>query len=309
MITVLLATFLFTYVPLYYIFNNFIIERLKPIFNTINTIKIPTSELYKNLEDKNIINEVKNEVIDWAKLRIKEIVQLKTNEKYRKEFMGNVSHELKTPIFNIQGYIQTLIDGGLDDPEINMKYLIQADKNINRMIAIVNDLETISRLESGELKLNFKVYDIVQQVKEIFEMYEMMAQQNKISLIIETKKVKEIMVYADRKKISQVLINLIVNSLRYGNPNGYTKVKIRENGEKVIVRVEDNGIGIAEENLNRIFERFFRVDKSRSRDQGGTGLGLAIVKHIIEGHNQSITVESIVDKGTTFRFTLDSAFM
>lgn len=309
LIVSVLSTFLVAYVPVYYILNNFIIGRIKPIFDTINNIKIPTKELYKNIEDKDIIKEVNTEVIDWAKSRTREIIQLKANEKYRKEFLGNVSHELKTPIFNIQGYIHTLLDGGLEDETINMKYLNYADKNIERLISIVQDLETITKLESGELKLKFKVFNITTLTLEVLEHHEIMANQANIRLKLTNDSDKSIMVYADKKKISQILINLITNSIKYGKQGGMTQVRITPIDEKVRIEVIDDGIGMEKEHLKRIFERFYRIDKSRSREQGGTGLGLSIVKHIIEGHNQQISVSSEVNKGTRFSFTLDSAFL
>ncbi len=303
----LLAIFILSYVPVYYILNNYLANKIKPIYETINSIKIPREELYRNIEDKDIIEQVQKEVIDWAQDRAKEILQLRANEKYRKEFLGNVSHELKTPIFNIQGYILTLLDGGLEDPEINNKYLEQSEKNINRLISIVQDLETISKLESGELKLNFEMFDIVEMLDELVDMHDFMARKSKIKLKLYVDGTKKIMVYADKKKIAQVVTNLIVNSIKYGRSGGRTKINVFKKGDKVYVEVQDTGIGIPQEHIKRVFERFYRVDKSRSREQGGTGLGLSIVKHIIEGHNQTIKVSSKVDRGTSFTFTLQSA--
>ncbi len=233
-----------------------------------------------------------------------EIDRLKEMEKYRKEFLGNVSHELKTPIFNIQGYVSTLLDGGLEDPSINRKYLERADKSINRMISIVEDLETITRLESGELKLQLDEFDIVQLIDEVIETQEMRSKTKGIKLKFDKSFDKPIMVLADKKKIFQVISNLMVNSILYGKENGKTEIAVKKRKKKVYVEVSDNGMGISEYDLPRIFERFYRVDKSRSREQGGTGLGLAIVKHILEAHGESITVQSMVNKGTAFEFTL-----
>ncbi len=233
-----------------------------------------------------------------------QIVALKQAEKYRKEFLGNVSHELKTPIFNVQGYILTLLDGGLDDPEINKKYLQRAETNINRMISIVEDLETISKYEARELLLDYSVFDILEVVKSVFEMLEMSADEQNIKLSVVHDR-PEILVEADKNRVTEVLLNLVANSIRYGIVSGRTNIYFKENRSHVRVDVTDNGIGIAQKHLSRIFERFYRVDKSRSQKNGGTGLGLSIVKHIIDAHNQTITVMSKPSIGTTFTFTLN----
>ena len=221
--------------------------------------------------------------------------------------MGNVSHELKTPIFNIQGYILTLLEGGLEDPNINKLYLTRAEKSIDRMISIVEDLESINKLETGELKPMFSVFDIVKLADEVLELEHPLSKERQISLISAYKTDKQLMVKADRKRITEVLTNLVVNGVKYGKTNGFVKVGFYDFDDKIMVEVSDNGIGIDKKDLSRIFERFFRVDKSRSREQGGTGLGLSIVKHIIEAHNQTINVQSVLNEGTTFTFTLEKA--
>ncbi len=236
----------------------------------------------------------------------KEIAELKANERYRKEFLGNVSHELKTPIFNMQGYILTLLDGGLEDPEINKKYLQRTEQNINRMISVVEDLETISKLEAHELKLSYSSFNIIKLIKEVIEMLEIRASENQIKLKFDTDK-KEIFVRADKDRITEVLMNLVANSIRYGKAHGRTKIQLIENRYSVRIDVIDNGIGIESKHLKRIFERFYRVDKSRSKKLGGTGLGLSIVKHIIDAHGQAITVKSTPNIGTSFTFTLDKS--
>ena len=225
-------------------------------------------------------------------------------ENYRKEFMGNVYHELKTPIFNIQGYILTLLNGGLNDPSINKLYLERCVKNINRMITIVEDLETISRLETEIIAMKKSKFDLKRTVEEVLEANELRAGKKKIKLTVSSPGNDEVMVYADKKRIYQVISNLIINSITYGNDGGRTKVKLTPKGEMLLVEVEDDGMGIEEADIPRIFERFYRVDKSRSRDSGGTGLGLAIVKHIVEAHDQKVQVKSTPGKGTTFSFTL-----
>lgn len=306
-IIAVVLTFGVVYFIVYYWLNGFIFEKINPIYKTIHQINIPVKELRRDLEEKDVISEVKNEVIQWAKHKTNEIAQLKQTEKYRKEFLGNVSHELKTPIFNIQGYILTLLDGGLDDASINRLYLERTEKSINRMISIVNDLESISRLESGELKINLEKFNILKIFDESFEMNEMTAKERGIKLKYDKKYEKQIHVTADKKRMMEVINNLVVNSVKYGKPNGKTTVGFSDMGENILVEVTDNGIGISENDLPRIFERFYRTDKSRSRDMGGTGLGLAIVKHIIEAHNQTINVRSKVGEGTSFAFTIAKA--
>jgi len=307
LIGVSVIVFTASFVLVYYTVNNFIFDKINPIYKTIENIPLTKEELKKKLEGKDMIQEVNRLVINYAQNRTKEIKKLRRLEKYRKEFLGNVSHELKTPIFNIQGYILTLLDGGLEDPEVNREYLERTEKSVNRMITIIEDLESIARLETGELKLDWQNFDIVQLIKDVFEMQEMNASKYGISLVYDRSYDKPIKVHADRKRITEVLNNLIINSIYYGNQGGTTTINIEEMGENILVDITDTGIGIAEEDIPRIFERFFRTDKSRSRDRGGTGLGLSIVKHIIEAHNQTITVSSELGKGSIFSFTLKKA--
>ncbi len=243
----------------------------------------------------------------WTKSQFKELERLKDLERYRKEFVGNVSHELKTPIFNIQGYILTLLEGGIDDPNINKLYLQRTEKSIDRMISIVEDLESINKLESGELKLRFEVFDIIRMVEDVFELDQMLANEYKISLHINNTLESPLMVFADKKRMMEVVSNLVLNAIKYGKKKGNVTVSFFDAGDKINVEVKDDGIGVDNKDLPRIFERFFRADKSRSREQGGTGLGLSIVKHIIEGHKQNIKVKSKLGVGTTFTFTIDKA--
>ncbi len=303
----LAAIFVVVYFIVYFTLNSFIFEKINPIYKTIYNFNAQEKELRKSLERKDVIDEVNKEVISWANNKTKEIAQLKQLEKYRKEFLGNVSHELKTPIFNIQGYVLTLLDGGLEDANINRLYLERTVKSINRIISIVEDLESISRLESGELKLHHQKFDIITLTEEIFELQEMSAKSMKIKLGFLHNYEKPLMVYADRKRLTEVINNLIVNSIKYGKVGGKTTIAFLDMGENILTEVTDNGIGIAEKDIPRLFERFFRVDKSRSRDMGGTGLGLSIVKHIIEAHNQTINVRSATNVGSSFAFTLQKA--
>ena len=251
--------------------------------------------------------ELKREEKVWAYNQSKEIRKLKQMEKYRKDFLGNVSHELKTPLFNIQGYILTLLDGGMEDETINSLYLKRAEQSTNRLISIVEDLESMARLESGEFKLKMDVFNLVKLAEEVIEYQELQARHKNIKISFDGNYNKAVKVKADRKRIMEVLENLIGNTLKYGREGGKTTIGFSDKGENILVEITDNGIGIEEGNLPRIFERFYREDKSRSRESGGTGLGLSIVKHIIQAHKQTITVKSRVDQGTTFIFSLQKA--
>lgn len=296
------------YYGILFIIRKYIIDRIKPIYNTIRGLPLSGKHLEeKQLDPNSLLVGVKNEVEDWARTQIQEIARLKELEKYRKDFVGNVSHELKTPIFNIQGYVLTLLEGGLDDPKINMLYLKRTEKSIDRMISIVEDLESINKLESGELQLNITRFDVIKTVEEVIELEQLQANENKISVQLVNKPERPVMVMADKKRIIEVLTNLVVNAIKYGKKKGNVNITLHDLEDNIIVEVSDDGIGIEKKDIPRVFERFFRVDKSRSREQGGTGLGLSIVKHIIEAHNQSINVRSVVDKGTTFNFTLEKA--
>ena len=238
--------------------------------------------------------------------RRSEINILKDQENYRREFLGNISHELKTPLFTIQGYILTLVDGGaLKDKKVREKYLRRAAKGVDRIISIVKDLDLITQFESGIKTVDRSEFNIFDLVDNVFDLLEFESERNNISLKLENNNNSLIYVNADLERILQVLTNLIVNSIKYGSDNGYTKVIVEDfNKEKVIVRIIDNGEGIEEEHIPRLFERFYRIDKNRSRKKGGSGLGLSIVKHIIEAHNEQIFVKSEIGEGTEFSFTL-----
>lgn len=283
--------------------NKLIFEKINELYLTVKNFREQNEYSVRlGLTSENQIDNLNREILAWADDRKNEIERLKKLEVYRKEFLGNVSHELKTPIFNIQGYVLTLLDGGLEDETINRDYLMRAEKSIDRMITIVDDLEAISQLETGELQIEPERFDITALGKDVCEAQEMKATSKGIILTLQNS--KPIYVFADKFRIRQVLANLIVNSVKYGKEYGETKIRIYDSGNTVSIEISDNGIGIAKEHLPRLFERFYRVDKSRSREMGGTGLGLAIVKHIIEGHNQNINVMSTEGAGTTFLFTL-----
>lgn len=302
------GVFLLSYFIYRYILEKFIYDKIKLIYKTIHTLKSKISIKEMDLSlSQDIISKVNQEVTEWAQDRRQEIEELKKLEAYRREFLGNVSHELKTPLFNIQGYILTLLDGGLDDPLINQEYLERSGKNIERMISIVEDLEVISRFETGELKLDIINFDIVALAADVIELLEVKAKKKNIRMSITRESDRPLMVKADKERIRQVLINLLDNSIKYGTENGKTRVSFFDMDENLLIEVTDNGIGVDSKDVSRLFERFFRVDKSRSREQGGSGLGLAIVKHIIEAHQQTINVRSTIGVGTTFAFTLQKA--
>ena len=298
------AIFLLSYLSTSYILNYLINDKITPIYKTISGT--PGIERRKKRErNKDILSEVEHDVKIWADDKMAEIERLRDLEKYRKDFVGNVSHELKTPIFNIQGYILTLLDGGLEDPEINRLYLERTEKSIDRMINVVEDLESITKLESGELKLNPETFDISKLVEEVFELELREATERSITMNLNLTSGRPFLVKADKKRLFEAMRNLIGNAIKYGRKEGHVNVGFYDMNNLLLIEVSDDGIGIDKKDLPRIFERFYRVDKSRSRMQGGTGLGLSIVKHIIEAHKQKINVKSTPDSGTTFTFTLE----
>jgi len=251
---------------------------------------------------------LREEIDRYAKDKKLEIETLKIREEYRKEYIGNVSHELKTPLFTVQGYISTLLEGASSNKKLREKYLIRADKGIERLTYIIKDLDMITRLEAGDLSLNIETFDIIKLIESVFDLLEMKAAAKKIALSFDIDYKNPVLVKGDKERIQQVLSNLIVNSIKYGDINGTTEVSV-ENliKNKVIVRITDNGEGIEKKHIPRLFERFYRVDKSGSRKEGGSGLGLAIVKHIIEAHNEKLYIESEFGVGSEFSFTLEKA--
>ena len=288
-----------------FIIRKYVAYKLKPIYSIVLSRDVHTHEIFSELKDKHVEN-IGEELTAWADTNDKEIARLKETEQFRKQYLGNVAHELKTPIFNIQGYISTLLDGGLEDELINRKYLERAEKSIDRLINIVNDLDTISKLESNMNRLEMEKFDIVALTKEIAEQAEMEADKKGIRISIKgaDNLPSPFWVLADKHYIGQVIVNLVINSIRYGKEGGLTRVHYPDMLDKLRAEVEDNGWGLSKEDLPRVFERFYRTDKGRSREQGGTGLGLAIVKHIIEAHGERISVRSEPGVGSTFSFTL-----
>jgi two-component system phosphate regulon sensor histidine kinase PhoR len=304
----LLVLFAVTYYANYRFIRHFIFRRIKLIYKVIHSSKLPAGLNDTSVDmRKDVIGEVENEVNAWMQQQAREKEDAARQAAFRREFIGNVSHELKTPIFNIQGFIHTLIDGGLYDEQINMAYLRRAARNVERLQSVVDDLEAINKLEAGQIVLDLVEFDVHDLCDEVFADLEMRAKERNIRLTYKEGAARHYMVRADKETIRQVLMNLIHNSIKYGKSGGITKVSFYDMASYILVEVSDNGIGIDKEHLKHVFERFYRVDKSRSRDAGGTGLGLAIVKHIVEAHKQTVNVRSAPGQGATFGFTLEKA--
>jgi len=304
---ILVGAFMMIYWSLKITLGQWVVQKLNQILKIINRLR-GLSDPKQNLNiNQEVFKDLENRLKDWEHSQEEEIKSLKQAENYRREFIGNVSHELKTPIFSIQGYIQTLMDGALQDEAVNHKYLEKASKNADRLSTIIQDLEAISQYESGELKISIEKFDLKRLCNDVIESLELKAQENRIALVLNVNQDQPFMVRGDIGRIRQVLENLVSNSVKYGSENGNTQINFYEEGEHARIEITDDGIGIEQSHIPRLFERFYRVDKSRSRNQGGTGLGLAIVKHIIEAHNQTINVSSEVGQGTTFSFTIEKA--
>lgn len=297
--------FLLSYLVIFALVDTFIYRRIKLIYKNIHLTK--TGKKESTSVDEDIIKNVEEEVQLFNIRKKSEIEQLKKMEQYRKEFLGDVSHELKTPIFNTQGYIETLLDGAVNNPEVNKLYLKKAAKNLDRLSTIVEDLVLISRHESGNLELNMKKFDVMALIKDVFEAQEMTADLRDIKLVFKKDTPTKIEVKADKSKIEIVLNNLVNNAIRYGKEEGKVMAGIYVMEENLLVEITDDGPGIEAENLPRVFDRFFRIDKHRARYEGGTGLGLSISKHIMEAHGQTIHVRSALDVGTTFGITMQKA--
>ena len=304
-IALFVSVYVFSFFIIQYRVERFIYKRVKKIYDDLTLLESVSLTKGPITTDMQTLTQ---EIDKFARDKKIEIETLKVREEYRKEFLGNVSHELKTPLFTIQGYILTLLDGAMEDKVLRKKYLERANKGVERLGYIIMDLDMITKLEVGDLSLNLEEFNIVELVENVFEMFEMKASKKNITLTFDMNYEKPVMVKADKERIQQVLSNLVVNSVKYGREKGTTEVSI-ENliKNKVIVRVTDNGEGIEKMHLPRLFERFYRVDKSGSRKEGGSGLGLSIVKHIIEAHSEKIYVESEFNVGSEFSFTLEKA--
>jgi two-component system, OmpR family, phosphate regulon sensor histidine kinase PhoR len=300
------VTFGISYLLIYYSLQVFIFRKIKLIYKSIHNLKLGKDDtgVFKDHLSDNPVDDVEKEVEDWAITKRREIERLKEMEKFRREFLANVSHELKTPLFTLQGYIHTLLEGAIDDPEVNKKFLEKSANSLERLCGLVDDLDEISMVEKGEMSLVPDVFDINKLAKEVFDAIEIKAERRKIQLSIKKGCDRPFYVFADKERIRQVLTNLIDNSVKYGREGGETVVGFYDMDENILTEVTDNGIGIDEANLPRLFERFYRVDKHRSREAGGSGLGLAIVKHLVEAHKGTLNVRSTPGIGTTFGFTL-----
>ena len=294
--------FLISFLVIQYRTQIFLFNRFKELYEDLEMLD--SQKMNKSSISTDMDSLMEN-IEEFAKNKKIEIESLKSQEQYRKEFIGNVAHELKTPIFTIQGYISNLLDGAMDDKILLDKYLNRTDNSIERLIYIIKDLDLITQLESSTMNLNISSFNLIDLISDIFEQLEIKSREKNIKLFFDKKYDKEILVKADKARIEQVITNLLVNSINYGSKNGSTEVSISDLTEdKLIVRVTDNGDGIDQEHLPRLFERFYRVDVSRSRSHGGSGLGLAIVKHIIDAHNENIYINSELGVGSEFSFTL-----
>ena len=303
LIILLLIIWLITYGVVYFLIEKMISHKIRLLYRTIHNYKI-TKENFPINMNEDLLTVAEDEVMEWAKSNREEIAKLKEQEVFRREFSGNLAHELKTPIFSIQGYILTLLEGGLEDENVNREFLKRASKGVDRMTKIIEDLDVITKFESERIKLDLKNVDVVQLAKEIMDDLEIKANNRNIKLVFNVDYREPIMTICDRAKIAQVFQNLVNNAINYSEDGKQVEIRFYDIEDNVLIEVSDQGLGIEEKHLARLFERFYRVDKSRARNKGGTGLGLAIVKHMVEAHSQTISVRSTIGKGSTFSFTL-----
>lgn len=308
LIVIFILIFSVTFTLVYFTLERFIYHKIKLLYRATNMYRINKDFSSLELDMKtDIIGKVSKDVARWMVDQHNAIGQLEERENFRREFIGNLAHELKTPIFSIQGYILTLLEGGLDDKEINRSFLERAASGVDRITSLIKDLDAISKLESGQVNLLKQRFNFTKLAQEVIDELEMKAKKRKVKITVQQSSEREIWVNADRVKIGQVLSNLLNNAITYSKEGGNIAIKNNQFDKKILVDVEDDGVGIKKEDLDRIFERFYRVEKSRARHKGGTGLGLAIVKHIIEAHGETITAQSNPGKGTTFTFSLSKA--
>jgi two-component system phosphate regulon sensor histidine kinase PhoR len=299
--------FSISYGIVYYFIERFLYHKVKIIYKTIHSLKSQGDARPRIQMSSDLLTEINKQVAGWADEKIREVKDLRKAENYRREFIGNLAHELKTPVFNVQGYIETLLDTDLEDKELNRKFLDRANSACERLIDLLKDLDQIATIESGNMPLELSRFDVVQLAKDTVDMLEPQALDRQVSLKLRNSNEKPIFVEADMKRVQQVFVNLLMNSIAYGKELGETRIRFYDMDDNVLIEIADDGMGIAIEHLPRLFERFYRVDKSRSRNEGGSGLGLAICKHIIDSHNQSISVRSTEGVGSTFAFTLKKA--
>jgi len=300
-----LVLFFVSFFIIQYRAEHFIYRRLKKIYEEVSILNAKDLKRENATTDIDQLSKSMQKYVDGKRLEIKNLTE---RDSFRRDFLGNVAHELKTPLFTVQGYILTLLEGAINDKKIRAKYLERANKGVERLTAVIKDLDMIAKLENEGLKLKIELFNILELIQNVFDLFEMKAKKRNISLLFDKVYEFPVFVKGDIEKIEQVLINLIVNSIKYGKPNGSTIVAIESyNDKKFIIKVIDNGEGIKQEHLSRLFERFYRVDQSRSREQGGSGLGLSIVKHIVEAHNENILLKSTYGEGSEFSFTIEKA--
>ncbi|MDY0054002.1 MAG: ATP-binding protein [Bacteroidales bacterium] len=298
------AFFILNYVFIRYFIRKEIYEKVRTIYKNIYSYKVSKKDLRQRIKSSSLsLDDVNKEVEQWMEDDNEKMNNMIALEKFRKDYIGNVAHELRTPIFTIQGYVSTLLEGGIEDKNLSLKYLQRAEAGIDRMIDIVQDLDAISQLEQGEFPLNIINFDISALIQEVIEHLELKAKERKVSVVAANP--EPYFVIADREKIRQVIVNLIENGIKYSKDNGgEVRIKTFDMDDQLLIEISDHGIGIDEKDVDRVFERFYRTDKARSRQFGGTGLGLSIVKHIIEAHDQTINIRSKLGQGTVFGFTL-----
>jgi two-component system phosphate regulon sensor histidine kinase PhoR len=299
------AIFIISFFIIQYRAERFIYRRLKKIYEDVSILNVNDLKKESTTTDIEKLSKSMQRFVEGKRLEIESLTE---RDSFRRDFLGNLAHELKTPLFTVQGYILTLMEGAVNDKQIRMKYLDRANKGVERLVAVIKDLDMIAKLENDGMKLNIDVFNILELIQNVFDLLEMKAKKRNITLQFDQVYEFPVFVKGDIEKIEQVLINLIVNSIKYGNPNGITMLGVESyNDKKFIVKVIDNGEGIQKEHITRLFERFYRVDQSRSREQGGSGLGLSIVKHIVEAHDENILLKSTYGEGSEFSFTLEKA--
>jgi two-component system phosphate regulon sensor histidine kinase PhoR len=299
------AIFTISFFIIQYRAERFIYRRLKKIYEDVSILNVNDLKKESTTTDIEKLSKSMQRFVEGKRLEIESLTE---RDSFRRDFLGNLAHELKTPLFTVQGYILTLMEGAVNDKQIRMKYLDRANKGVERLVAVIKDLDLIAKLENDGMKLNINVFNILELIQNVFDLLEMKAKKRNITLQFDQVYEFPVFVKGDIEKIEQVLINLIVNSIKYGNPNGITMLGVESyNDTKFIVKVIDNGEGIQKEHISRLFERFYRVDQSRSREQGGSGLGLSIVKHIVEAHDENILLKSTYGEGSEFSFTLEKA--
>ena len=306
--TILISTIVFFTITFFIIQHrseHFIYKRLRKIYDEVSILNADDLKKRPTTTDIDKLSKSMQQFVEGKRLEIKSLTEI---DSFRRDFLGNLAHELKTPIFTVQGYILTLMEGAINDKQIRMKYLDRANKGVERLVAVIKDLDMIAKLENDGMTLDIEVFNILEIIQNVFDLLEMKAKKRNITLQFDKVYEFPVFIKGDIEKIEQVLINLIVNSIKYGNPNGTTIVGVENyNDKKFIIKVIDNGEGIKKEHISRLFERFYRVDQSRSREQGGSGLGLSIVKHIVEAHNENILIKSIYKEGSEFSFTSEKA--